>query len=104
MVYDDTVVVVVIDKWYLLFSFQNTKEFVNDATPLAFKQLSSAKANRRTPPKMDKGDKLATDSPIAVHVEVLPTMESSVNSPVHQITPAASASKSSTKVENILGH
>lgn len=53
---------------------------------------------------MDKGDKLATDSPIAVHVEVLPTMESSVNSPVHQITPAASASKSSTKVENILGH
>ncbi|XP_024635293.1 uncharacterized protein [Medicago truncatula] len=78
-------------------STKNTKEFVNDATPLAFKQLSSAKANRRTPPKMDKGDKLATDSPIAVHVEVLPTMESSVNSPVHQITPVASASKSSTK-------
>ncbi|CAL5203530.1 unnamed protein product [Lathyrus oleraceus] len=39
-------------------STKNTKEFVNDATPLASKQLDSAKANRGTPPKMDEGDKL----------------------------------------------
>lgn len=37
--------------------FQNTKEFVNDATPLTCKPLDSAKANRGTPPKMDEGDK-----------------------------------------------
>jgi len=53
---------------------------------------------------MDEGDKLATHSRNADHVEVLPNLECSVNSPVHQITPVASASKSSTKVENILGH
>ncbi|CAI8597892.1 unnamed protein product [Vicia faba] len=38
-------------------STKNTKEFVNDATPLTCKQLDSAKANRGTPPKMDEGDK-----------------------------------------------
>ncbi|XP_058787220.1 uncharacterized protein LOC131661633 [Vicia villosa] len=38
-------------------STKNTKEFVNDATPLICKPLDSAKANRGTPPKMDEGDK-----------------------------------------------
>ncbi|XP_045824280.1 uncharacterized protein LOC123916784 isoform X8 [Trifolium pratense] len=81
-------------------STKNTKEFVNDETPLACKQLNSAKANRATPPNMDEGDKLATHSPIANHMEVLPNMESLVNSPVHQIThdtTVASALESSTK-------
>ncbi|CAJ2668358.1 unnamed protein product [Trifolium pratense] len=81
-------------------STKNTKEFVNDETLLACKQLNSAKANRATPPNMDEGDKLATHSPIANHMEVLPNMESLVNSPVHQIThdtTVASALESSTK-------
>ncbi|XP_045822935.1 uncharacterized protein LOC123915754 isoform X3 [Trifolium pratense] len=81
-------------------STKNTKEFVNDETLLACKQLNSAKANRATPPNMDEGDKLATHSPIANHMEVLPNTESLVNSPVHQIThdtTVASALESSTK-------
>ncbi|XP_045811310.1 uncharacterized protein LOC123905660 isoform X6 [Trifolium pratense] len=81
-------------------STKNTKEFVNDETLLACKQLNSAKANRATPPNMDEGDKLATHSPIANHMEVLPNMESLVNSPVHQIThdtTVASALESSIK-------
>jgi hypothetical protein len=81
------------------FHFQNTKEFVKDETLLACKELNSAKANRGTPPKMDEGDKLATHSPIANHMEVLPNLECLVNSPVHQIThDTAFASEFSTKV------
>ncbi|XP_004502105.1 uncharacterized protein [Cicer arietinum] len=39
-------------------STKNTKEFVNDATLVACKQLDFAKAYRGTPPKMNEGDKL----------------------------------------------